>query len=1156
MSEYTDTILLECNRKQSPEFLSKIEAGNPAHWTNNVGDGVKLDIGDQISVHSAYMSAIGNEAATIEIKGQDARDNLGRGQIFNMSDTIKIKKTNASFLGDISYEYTPRDVPVQINDNEIHLTHSYYKTTNGEFYFTLPRRSAWVTGTPYYETYEIWNAYQTASNGFVSPNPYVYINDYSENIKYRGPGNGTIPNASAYNVEQTVTTGINNDGSRYTLFVKAYNGNTEDNSSLVGHRDPALFNYNWYKRTYTYNIQEGFNSPANVAQAFTDQFNNVTEIDTFQQVSTANTDKENRNFDITAKSRTNEPFPCAFGYGYSEQVAQLYLSGGGNPNLIASASAVAIVSVVEKQYGADGTYPTGNWIATTTADAAKVKIGMFCVESPTSETISYANLVGSQIIDIRSHDTKAPGIVYIYFDKSTTINNQHVKDLTYRFNYRDECRQYEHYYQACYATIGYKRPEIQETGRQLDEKGFGVDPQLTIDGSFYVNAVTKFPLSVDNGNVLETSLDWNDENLLAVKRYLDTQELYPELFNTSNMSVASASLILNKSTLSVDNSRYVHMNLSDISAVEVHSTSIVVGNSVKFPVSSVTGLTAGDVLIEDNSGGKFPLDFTSSNDRTALRTYIEYIDVPGKILILSQASTASTGSGATFTLKFTRSKLGTDNYGLTNGSEESWAAPLFFDYNKDRKDINDGIGKAPDRYRTLRYGWGVRVGVEGSYKIGFFFGQYRLGIPQEWFGGGGGVSIPAGVRNIGFDKHFNAYSTASLSLYNGLAGKYGTEFRGDLKNGTRYHTYQDRQDLEGIPNAKASIPGTTTSSITLMSFDNNTEMNEVYIGANDPVLDFDADQSRFVFKRLHTPEIVGTDAAQLSASQEVGDAEVICYKINKRLSRLNYSPNFTPYAHTLLGTGADQKVLLDKNIIPYSIMDARSGIFLESYGCDEKNWAQSLWNLLGFSYEQFHRTLDNRLVRYNNIELTCTTPTTNALIQTTDLAQFDKSVDLTTGQPESIPYPQYIDNFSGNASYIVSSTLLGYQDFPAIVQSCSSTGIVADNLPRKMISPIYLVKSDLLSPAYIGGPESTSKLPVIAVVPKNSGYGDFYNGGEDTIFTNTIPRTIQNIKTAISDADGTDSRLDDGSCVIYKIVKTRQSNSQVFQDIMNPPPKK
>ena len=46
MSEYTDTILLECNRKQSPEYLSKIDAGNPAQWTNNLGAGVKLDIGD------------------------------------------------------------------------------------------------------------------------------------------------------------------------------------------------------------------------------------------------------------------------------------------------------------------------------------------------------------------------------------------------------------------------------------------------------------------------------------------------------------------------------------------------------------------------------------------------------------------------------------------------------------------------------------------------------------------------------------------------------------------------------------------------------------------------------------------------------------------------------------------------------------------------------------------------------------------------------------------------------------------------------------------------------------------------------------------------------------------------------------------------------
>jgi len=1153
MSEYTDTILIECNRKQSPEFLSKIDAGNPANWTNNVGDGIKLNIGDQISVHSAFMSAIGNEASTIEIKGQDARDNLDRGQLFNMSDTVKTKVTNASFLGDILYTYTPKEVTKKINDNQIHLTHSYYKTTNGEFYYTLPRRSAWNNNVNYRETYEIWNGYQKGNNGLVSPSPYVYINDYSENLTYRGPDNGTLPNASQYNKEQTITTGINNDGSRYTLFVKEYIGNTVDNSSLVGHRDPALFNYNWYKRTYTYDIEQGFNSPANVAQSFTDQFNNVTEIDSFQQVSTDHTDKENRNFDITAKSRTNEPFPCSFGYGYSEEIAQVYLSGGGNPDIVLSASAVAVTNIAPI---GGVIIPYANFISVDAADGAKLRVGMFCVFNTIPP--GGVSLVGLQIIDIvpilLAGGAGGAGITNVFFNRQVDVSNQGQggTGFTYRFNYRDQYREYEHYYQACYATIGYKRPEIQETGRQLDEKGFGVNPQLTIDGSFFVNSVTNFPLRIDNDNVLETSLDWNDENLLAVKRFVDTQELYPELFKVSNMSVASASLIQNESTLSVDNSRFVHMNLSDISAIEVHSTAIVGAGSSQIVVSSVTGLSAGMILSVDNSGGQFPTDFTSSNDRTSLRTYIEYIDVTGKILTLSQSSLANTGSGATFTLKFTRSKLGSDNYGLENGSDESWCAPLFFDYNKDRKDINEGFGQAPDRFRYLRYGWGVRLGTPGSYKIGFFFGEYRGGIPQEWFGGGGGVSIPAGVRNIGFDKHFNAFSTASLSLYNGLCGKYGTEFNGSQTNGTRFHTYQDRQDLEGLPVTNSASATDYVSSYTLMSFDTNSEMNEVYIGANDPVLDFDPEQSRFVFKRLHTPETVGTDSSQISASQQIADAEVICYKINKRLSRLNYSPNFTPYVHTQLGA----LVVLDKNIIPYSIMDARSGIFIESYGCDEKNWAQSLWTLLGFSYEQFHRTEDNRLVRYNNIALSCATPTTNALVQTTDLAQFDKVKDLTVVNPEAIPYPQYINHKEQSGKdFQISSTILGYQDFPAIVQSCSSTGIVADNLPRKMISPIYLVKSDLLSPSYIGGPESTSKLPVIAVVPKNSGYGDFYNGGEDTVFTNTIPRTIQNITTSISDADGTNSRLDDGSCVIYKIVKTRMSNSQVLADIMNPPKK-
>ena len=66
MSEYTDTILLEANRRSSAEFLAgNLEKKNI--WTNDVGSGIKLDIGDTISLHSAYISEIGNESSTIEI---------------------------------------------------------------------------------------------------------------------------------------------------------------------------------------------------------------------------------------------------------------------------------------------------------------------------------------------------------------------------------------------------------------------------------------------------------------------------------------------------------------------------------------------------------------------------------------------------------------------------------------------------------------------------------------------------------------------------------------------------------------------------------------------------------------------------------------------------------------------------------------------------------------------------------------------------------------------------------------------------------------------------------------------------------------------------------------------------------------------------------
>ena len=1169
MSEYTDTILLECNRKQSPEYLSKINPGNPAQWTNNLGSGVKLDIGDEISVHSAYMSAVGNEAATIEIKGRTARNNLEVGQVVNLSDTIKTKTTNDPTIGDILYTYTPKTIQKEISDFEINLVHSYYKTTNGEYYYTLPRQWTHQGYAPWRDAADIWNQYTNASTCQMPANVYRYADDYVQNINYQGQPDGTIPYSGSYVHFETVNlTQINNDGSRYTLFVNDYISNSFDNGSLVGHRDPALFTYHWYKRAHTYTIKKGFNSPANVAADFTDQMADVREIDRYQDISATLNDKKNRNFDLTVKSRMNEPFPCAFGLGTADHAAKLYTSGGGNPEYwTAHGGAVDIKTVAASAcatapYNID-VFDSQNWLAVKTkAMYDAVLVGMFVVLDGAGTGTGAGdaqNLVGRQVVDKAEFTNKGKTGYIIYFDTTIESRTSKKADAVYALNYRDQYRTYENYHQACYATIGFKRPEIQEYGRRLDnESGFGTTPQFSIDGSFSVYETTTTPLSASN--VIKTTLDWNDTNLLLLKDFFDQQKVYPELFNTSEMSTGQVGLISEPSTLSVDNSRFLHMNIGNSDFVSQYITLATVSGSFQVTLNSTANIDQGMVLIEDTSGpdlsNTFPIDFSDANERLAERTYVE--NVSGNIVTMSRPANVISNTGAVLgALKFTNKKLGFDRYSGTSTLHTSGA--LFFDYNKDRAELNTGEGRTPDPYETLRYGFGIRTPED---KIGFYFGQFRNGIPSTWTAAG---VLQANTRQLGFDKHFNAYGTAAINLYNGLVGRYGMNFSG-VAQGKMYKTYQDRNDIEGEPKSGFNEgPGVITdtnivSSYSLMNFTSNALMNEIYCGANDPALSFAPDQSRFLFERLHTPETVGTSASFINASSDVSDAEAICYKVNKRLSRLNWSPNFSPYAHNL---ASGERIVLDQNIIPYSIMDARSGVFFESYGCDEANWAQSLWTLLGFSYSQLHQTEDNRLVRYNDIKLTCSTPTTNALIQTTDLFQWDKGGNgFKTFQTEAIPYPQY-DGVSaaglppdGSAPPIKNSTLLGYQVFPQVVQNCSSTGIIAENLPRKMISPIYLVKSDLLSPSYIGGPESSAKLPVIAVVPKSSGYGDYYNGGEDTVFTNTIPRTIQNIHTAVADADGTASRLDDGSCVIYKIVKTRQSNSQVFQDIINPPPKK
>jgi len=1238
---YTDTILLEANRKSSAEYL----AGNyesKSNWINDLGSGIKLDIGDTISVHSAYISEIGNEDSTIEIKGRNATNNLGERQTYT-TKTVSLDKTegeanNGSSTynlkteeGNYGWEYTESENTHIIRDDSIHLTHSYYKCAQGDNYISLPRGCGQSDKGGWWDGGTVWAELNSSENGKVSSaNPYRLGTDYSF-VRYFGNESGYGYNLGEQSISNTASRNeISNDGKRFTLFVrKSFKNYVPEGEKtgfyLQGERDPALLDFIWYKKTVEYDVSQGFNSPANVASQITNKMNdssnvrNVSYGEDFEAGVSRDGEIKQNNINLIAESNTYELFPCATAwfikhaskiwfndsYNTPEYPAKVPFSGPADATTI-----TPNLNVLQLYF--TGTYDGNDYNKEDMFTDGYVYPGwkfLKCLENNGSEVSVLEPLKGYECCSVReanpSGHTGDHG-TYLKFGNHTTndvnvtiparagdpviieMSNDHIPSL----------------YESCYSTVGYLRPEIQEAGRDL-HAGLNDDVNITIDGSFNVIQMT-FPMEdqIDLGGNAQPStilseIPWTEDNLQKLKKLFEAQALYPELFNWDGMSASQKALINvsedTKSNVSVNTMRFLHMN--DNTQEEFVGYNVQMNGSITdvdfgeaIPVSDTSNILRGMRLYKSDADTEderlFPTD-TFVTFKTSTHIYV------------SNPHNASVNYTDTY-LYLAQGGLGNDRYSdiepRANGSHTAGA--VFFDYNPARKDIREGEGAGSNVYETLTYGFAKKFTYFDVDYIGFSVVKYQDGtLPQEgWFNDDATPTIP-GQRCIGFDRHFNAYSTCAILLTNGYASLWGSDYNAStletptaFKKGTavggkypvsgsevgsQFRVFQQQPDFDGwfLQNSEKDNYGPNADTPSIASL-----FNEIYCGANQPALQFSSDSSRFSFVNLHTPELIGTNAQNVVDAQDIGDASAPCYKLNKRLSRLNYSPNFIPYNNVFKivnpsdYSGSDMVPEKDNNITPYSIMDAQAGIFIEDYGCDEANWSQSLWELLGFTYDQFHN-VGSRLQRFNDTSIPTSTPTTNAIVRTEDLSngvvRGRSSIPIHNTLEVNYPFWRYdvgkapagttpvddIDYF--NETQVPNDAFPGYQHYPPVVQAdVKSTSLEAVNLPRKMLSPVYLIKSDLLNPTFIGGREGTTNLPVIAVVDKSSGYGDYYTGARDsTIFTNTVPRTIQNIRTSIVDADGSESRVDDGSVVIYKITKQIASNANLIENLLNPPKK-
>ncbi len=501
---YSQTILLDCNRRESVEFsASNLANTNTAIFSNQVSSGITLDIGDQVSIQSAHIAARGAGGSIIEFSGKS----LGTKNI------EYTQQTNTSFVGTDEFfitdavdfsriQTTPEGFALEENeniteeikeyDNEANLVISYYKNTNGENYIGLPRNFGNASshasagahgGTKYWQLtqkgyWEVKDGYPVGANTFMQNSSHVYQDDWYEYDGYSASGISTTFRK------------IKNDNSRFTLFKQKFivwnsqyvsdanasyyliNGKYSSlwsGSSSVS--DPAAHDYIKLKKKINLSVPVGFNSPQSVAADLTNQLTE-TEDPVFIDPSGVGEGQS-----VYVNSTTNRAIPACNYTTFSGEFNAQY-------------------------FNAD-----------------------------------YAN----------KNPYEAPGPPNLDMGENTNKSTQYLNS---------------------YAYVGFKRPEIVETGR-LAFNGNGLPGPhggLILDKIVTANASTA---------VIGTDLPWTEENLLQIKDFFEAQALYPDLLKspfTSDLSVGdqsnySESVNPTSSSLAAsfaEEARYVHIDLNKI----------------------------------------------------------------------------------------------------------------------------------------------------------------------------------------------------------------------------------------------------------------------------------------------------------------------------------------------------------------------------------------------------------------------------------------------------------------------------------------------------------------------------------------------------------------------------------------------------------------
>ena len=492
--------------------------------------------------------------------------------------------------------------------------------------------------------------------------------------------------------------------------------------------------------------------------------------------------------------------------------------------------------------------------------------------------------------------------------------------------------------------------------------------------------------------------------------------------------------------------------------------------------------------------------------------------------------------------------------------------PIFFFRDKNRTELAEGGTNSFD----LFYGFAKKkqedVGGEILESISFYVGADNsvLQPPVEYRNynnaAPNGSQILAGTL-IGWDTHFTAYSTCAIALSDGYIQSNWKE------------TLQTRTDplwINGVNttyNSNTPVAPNGSSAVAVSPIDQTPYIAKTFLGANNPLLNYNASSNRFAISQLHTPEY-GGNRADAGGSDDANalthplnpNANVPVFKINKRNNCFSWTPALVPYNSIVTpatdGSASFTLELPNYNFDKWKIFDAQSGIVISDFGFDEKNWNNGLWGMLGFTYNQFNASttfnndITERLTTRNKQSIPYAF--TNALVSASDSIDFNVNAWGAPAYNLQVPVTKIWNGSGDTGDQLGKRKNFKQEDPPPITKSQTSIELVATNLPRRMVRPYYCIRSDIISEShYLGGADSGQLLPVVAIVNKIDGYGDFYFGTQSPfVFTATKSRVITSIKTSIHYPDQTYANVNSDSGVIYSIRKTQPAVANVVEELL------